>query len=81
MALGVNEIVIVVLVAVVTAVAFPWIQRRWLAVFPLVCLSAAIFSPADPISTLLIAVPNMLVVALAVRLARRSSARRPTFSA
>ena len=73
MSLGVSELVLLAVVAVGTGWAIRRTGQLWLGVLPVVVLIASLFSPADPVSTLLIAVPNALLVGVAVRLAQRAS--------
>lgn len=78
MGLGFNEILLVIAASAASIVAVRWSGCRWIALVPLVFLSVAILTPADPLSTLLIALPNVLLMALAVRLADCSPDRGPT---
>jgi Sec-independent protein secretion pathway component TatC len=81
MGLGLNEILLVIVAGVAAIVAAWWSGRRWIALVPLVFLSVAILTPADPTSTLLIALPNVLLMAWAVRLSAQPPQQRPTTSA
>lgn len=81
MGLGLNEILLVIAASVASIVLARWSGRRWIALVPLVFLSVAVLTPADPLSTLAIALPNVLLMALAVRMSGRSPEQRPTTSA
>lgn len=81
MGLGTYELLFVAFAAVAAVVAVRSTGRRWMLLLPLVALFAAVVSPADIASTLLIAVPNALLMALAVHLQQRSSQQPPTISA
>lgn len=81
MGLGPNEILLVIAAGVASIAAIRWSGQQWIALVPLVFLSVAIATPADPLSTLAIALPNVLLMALAVRLAGRAPDRGPTTSA
>lgn len=81
MGLGVNEILLVIAASIVSIVVARRRDRRWIALVPLVFLNVALLTPADPMSTLLIALPNVLLMALAVRVSRRTPQRQPSVSA
>lgn len=81
MGLGPNEILLVIAAGFASIAAVRWSGRRWIGLVPLVFLSVALLTPADPMSTLLIALPNVLLMALAVRLAGPRTDRGPTTSA
>jgi len=81
MSLGTYELLFVVITAIGTGIAWRLGGRRWLVLLPLVALCAALVSPADIVSTALIAVPNALLMAWAVYLQDRSSGRRRQVSA
>lgn len=80
MSLGVLEIVIVAASFVsLGCVAFffrQWLaEHRWLVAVPFLILTAAMTTPADPASTLVVAVPHMVLFAVLLRwcVARRST--------
>lgn len=81
MGISVNEIVLVLMMAAI-AVGFVRVTgRRWIAVLPLAGLVAALMSPSDVVSTLMIALPNFALMALAVRLGNPPTDRRPSATA
>jgi hypothetical protein len=80
MGLSMQELLFVVVAVAAAGMAVRWTGRRWLVLLPLVALCAALVSPADLASTLLIAIPNGLLMGLAVHLHTRS-AQPPTISA
>ena len=81
MSIGAVEIGLFLLVVVGTVVAVRRTGRRWLGVLPLFLLIAAAFSPADVLSTVLIAVPNALLCGVAVRLAQLANPNNSATSA
>lgn len=57
MEIGVIEVVLVALVAASALIGVKQTGRRWLLGLPALFVVAMVFSPADPLSMLLIAVP------------------------
>jgi len=58
MSVGTLEIAFLAVATVALGIAAVATKRRWLAAFPLFFVVAALVSPADLMSTLLIAIPN-----------------------
>lgn len=65
MGVGAIELAFVVLVFPICAALAASSKRKWLAVIPFFFLVAAVTSPADPASMLIIGVPNVVVFAFA----------------
>lgn len=75
MNVGVLEIVLVAIVTVAAAVAVLTTGRRWVLAFPAYFAIAAVCSPADPLSTVLFAVPCCVVYAIGILTTSRAAER------
>jgi hypothetical protein len=83
MSVGINEIVVVVVSVIVVAFVTRkrpahkqshWGNRKWLWGVPAILAIASLTSPADPVSTLIFAVPtSALYVTALLRMERRLS--------
>lgn len=66
MSVSINEIVLVALVGLVCSAIVRKTQKRWMGAFPLFLAFAALTTPADPISTLIVGVPNCVLYGIIV---------------
>lgn len=66
MHVGIQEVVFIILSAIVSAVMACRCQRPWLLGIPVQAAVISICTPADPLSTLMIALPCCVVYALGV---------------
>ncbi|MCA9074201.1 MAG: hypothetical protein KDA93_04145 [Planctomycetaceae bacterium] len=66
MSVSVNEIVLVAIVGLACWAIVKRTQRRWIGAIPLFVLLAALTTPADPVSTLIVSVPNCLLYGIIV---------------
>lgn len=66
MGIGVNELVLLLLVTASALVGVKLTKRRWLLGLPAMFVVAILFSPADPLSTLLIALPCCCIYSFAL---------------
>ena len=66
MGIGILEIALLFIVTACVAVAVVMTKRRWLLGLPVYFVIATLCSPADPLSTVLIAVPCCLVYVFAL---------------
>lgn len=69
MSVSVNEVALIAVVAVAAATIVVRTGSRWVGLIPLVFLVAALLSPADPVSTVAIALPNSILLICAARMA------------
>ena len=66
MGIGIVELVLFLFVTACVLVGVVLTKRRWLLGLPALFVVAMVFSPADPASTLLIAVPCCCIYSLAL---------------
>ena len=78
MGLGILEIGLLVLTTLVTCLIVKLTKQRWLLAFPGFFLIAAVVSPADIFSMLIIGLPNCLLFALVFKLFAGRRAAEPT---
>lgn len=61
MSVSINEIILVALVGLVCWGIVKRTQQRWIGAIPLFLVFAALTTPADPVSTLIVGVPNCVL--------------------